>query len=314
MIKVNSVRRIITATLAFLSAIPLQAQEKVLSEELRQAIKDVKAQIGIAVIVDGKDTVTINDTVQYPMLSVFKFHQALAVMDYLHRHNLSPDAKIYITGSDLKPDTYSPLRNKYPYGNIDLSIAELLKYSLQQSDNNACDILFRYIGGTKTVDSYIRSLGIQDFSVTATEDDMHRNPEVTYDNWTTPLAAAKLVEIFLQRNLFPETYQRHIFQTMTTCQTGKNRLPEPLSDKDIIIGHKTGSSGRNSKGQRTGTNDIGFVILPDGYHYSIAVFVKDSDEEDKTNEQIIATISRIVYEYVQNIHNKADYGISDSKD
>ncbi|MFR6429750.1 MAG: class A beta-lactamase, partial [Parabacteroides merdae] len=50
-------------------------------------------------------------------------------------------------------------------------------------------------------------------------------------------------------------------------------------------------------GQQRGCNDIGFVLLPDGRTYSIAVFVKDSEESFAENSKIIADISRIVYEY-----------------
>ena len=43
---------------------------------------------------------------------------------------------------------------------------------------------------------------------------------------------------------------------------------------------------------------IGFVLLPNGHAYSIAVFVKDSAESSLKNSKIIADISRIVYKYV----------------
>ena len=52
------------------------------------------------------------------------------------------------------------------------------------------------------------------------------------------------------------------------------------------------------KDSRLVVNDIGFVLLPDGRTYSIAVFVKDSEENSQVNNKIIADISRIVYEYV----------------
>jgi beta-lactamase class A len=48
---------------------------------------------------------------------------------------------------------------------------------------------------------------------------------------------------------------------------------------------------------KAGDNDMGFVRLPDGSRYSIAVFVKDSKEDDKTNAALIAAISQKVYEY-----------------
>ena len=251
----------------------LLAQQSKLETQLKQAIKDKKAEIGIAVIINGKDTVTVNNDIHYPLMSVFKFHQALALADYMGKKKQSLDTRLPIKKSDLKPDTYSPLRDKYPQGGIEMSIADLLKYTLQQSDNNACDILFNYQGGPEAVN-------------------------LCYQNWTTPLAAAELLEIFRKKPLFAKVYKDFIYQTMVECQTGQDRLVAPLLDKKVTVGHKTGTGDRNAKGQQIGCNDIGFVLLPDGRTYSIAVFVKDSEENSQVNNKIIADISRIVYEYV----------------
>jgi beta-lactamase class A len=231
-------------------------------------------------------------------MSVFKFHQALAVADYITKQNQSLDTLLKIEKSDLKPDTYSPLRDKYPQGGIEMSIADLLRYTLQQSDNNACDILFNYQGGTDAVDKYIHSLGIQDCAIVGTESAMHEDLDLCYQNWSTPLAAAELLEIFRREPLFAKEYKDFIWQTMVECQTGQDRLVAPLLDKGVIVGHKTGTGDLNAKGQQIGCNDIGFVLLPDGRTYSIAVFVKDSEESFAENSKIIADISRIVYEYV----------------
>ena len=65
----------------------------------------------------------------------------------------------------------------------------------------------------------------------------------------------------------------------------------------VTLGHKTGTSDRDALGRAIGTNDVGFVLLPDGRRYVIAVFVKDSHESDEANEALIADISRIVYEH-----------------
>ena len=45
-------------------------------------------------------------------------------------------------------------------------------------------------------------------------------------------------------------------------------------------------------------NDAGFVLLPDGRRYYIAVFVSDSYETDAVNAAIIAAVSSLVYEYM----------------
>ena len=44
----------------------LQAGWGDLQEQLRRMVADKKAQVGIAVIVDGRDTLTVNNDVRYP--------------------------------------------------------------------------------------------------------------------------------------------------------------------------------------------------------------------------------------------------------
>ena len=286
--------------IVFLCLVPtlLFARQTQLETQLKEAIKGKKAEIGMAVIIDGKDTITVNNDIHYPLMSVFKFHQALALADYMGKQRQSLETRLPIKKSDLKPDTYSPLRDKYPQGGIEMSIADLLKYTLQQSDNNACDILFDYQGGPDAVNKYIHSLGIRECAIAGTETAMHQDLNLCYENWTTPLAAAELVEIFRKKPLFPKVYKDFIFQTMVECQTGQDRLVAPLLDKKVTVSHKTGTGDLNAKGQQIGCNDIGFVLLPGGRTYSIAVFVKDSEENNQANSKIIADISRIVYEYV----------------
>ena len=286
--------------IVFLCLVPtlLFARQTQLETQLKEAIKGKKAEIGIAVIIDGKDTVTVNNDIHNPLMNVFKFHQALALADYMGKQKQSLETRLPIKKSDLKPDTYSPLRDKYPQGGTEMSIADLLRYTLQQSDNNACDILFNYQGGPDAVNKYIHSLGIRECAIVGTETAMHEDLNLCYENWTTPLAAAELVEIFRKKPLFPKVYKDFIFQTMVECQTGQDRLVAPLLDKKVTVGHKTGTGDLNAKGQQIGCNDIGFVLLPGGRTYSIAVFVKDSEENNQANSKIIADISRIVYEYV----------------
>lgn len=209
----------------------LLAQQSKLETQLKQAIKDKKAEIGIAVIINGKDTVTVNNDIHYPLMSVFKFHQALALADYMGKKKQSLDTRLPIKKSDLKPDTYSPLRDKYPQGGIEMSIADLLRYTLQQSDNNACDILFNYQGGPEAVNRYIHSLGVRECAIVGTETAMHEDLNLCYQNWTTPLAAAELLEIFRKKPLFAKVYKDFIYQTMVECQTGQDRLVAPLLDK-----------------------------------------------------------------------------------
>ena len=294
-------------SILWISFFPLAAaaQDDDLSYRLKKVIKDKKAEIGIAVILDAQDTVTVNNDDRYPLMSVFKFHQALAVADYLDRNGLTPDTEIFIPEEELVPDTYSPLRDEFPEGGIPISFRSLLEYSMQLSDNNACDILFKHTGGP-AADRYVRSLGLRNFAIAATEQQMHDDPQTCYENWSTPLEAAALLELLVTEQILTPTLREMIRQNLINCKTGADRLPKPLSGTGAVIGHKTGTSDRDERGIFAGTNDPGFVILPDGTRYTIAVFIKDSAENPETNARIIADISETVYRYVHDEYREND--------
>lgn len=268
-------------------------------DEAKQRILDIiaekKATVGVAVIHDGTPILVINNESRFPLMSVFKFHQALAVANHLQSAKMPVSTTLFLNGDELAPDTYSPLRDRYPNGNLFLTIENLLAYSVRLSDNNASDILFRHIIDPAGTDSYIRSLGIENFSITETEQDMHDDLDNCYKNWTTPLAAARLLEIFLRGNILQPEYHELIKALLLGCETGADRLAKPLPLDKVKIGHKTGSGDKNARGEIIALNDLGFIMLPDGSEYVIAVFIKNSLESFADTAEIIADISEIVY-------------------
>ncbi|MFV0417865.1 MAG: class A beta-lactamase, subclass A2 [Dysgonomonas sp.] len=271
--------------------------DETLKNNILTILEGKQATVGIALIVDGKDTLTINNEIHYPMQSVYKFHLALAVLDYMDVNKIPFNIPIYIKKSDLLPNTHSPLRDDYPSGEMEMQVTEVLKYTVSKSDNNGCDILFRLIGEPKTVDRYIKSLGISDINIVATEEEMHSAWDVQFQNWTTPLATVELLEKFRTGNILPMPYRDFLWETMVETTTGANKIKALLPD-GTIVAHKTGSSFRNSEGIKAAENDIAVVQLPDGCYYSLAVFVSNSKESDETNCRIIAEISKAIYDHL----------------
>lgn len=254
-----------------------------------------RATVGIAVMAEGQSDILYNNEWHYPLFSVFKFHVALAVLDKMDREGTGLDSLLHISASSLLENTYSPLRQKFPDCDLDISLGELLRYSISLSDNNACDILIEYAGGMEYVDGYIRRLGISAFNLSETEALMHLAPENARRNWSTPLEVVRLLKIAFEKQLFAREYKDFLWQVMTETSTGPDKI-KGLLPKEVTVGHKTGSSDRTPEGMKAGDNDAGIVCLPDGRKYYIAVFVMDSYETDEVNASIIARISRMVYE------------------
>lgn len=274
----------------------LSAQDSNLRKDIASIIENKKATVGVAIIYNGTDTLTVNNQYRYPMMSVYKFHLALAILDNLDKRGLSLDQQIYVPQSALYPNTHSPLRDAKPEGNFYMTARELLKYSVALSDNNACDILFSFLGSTDYVEHYIKNLGIQKIAITKTEKDMSANFDYQYDNWTTPYAAVELLKTFHQQKLFAPVYKDFLWNTLIETSTGKDKI-KGLLPEGTIVGHKTGMSSRNSNGVKAADNDLGFIILPNGRILYIAVFIVNSVENDATNASIIAQISKAAYDY-----------------
>ncbi len=254
------------------------------------------ACIGMAVIVNGEDTVAVNGNSSFPMLSVYKFPQALAVADYCVRNGMSLSDTVTISTDELKENTWSPMRDKYGVRNIRLSLSEILEYSLSQSDNNACDILFRLIGGPVVADSLMKVLGYSDIAIVSTEDDMHRDTGLCYQNSATPIAMAALFDKFYRQDMWHNSpVHESVGSIMMMCRTGNSRLPAPLMPTNARIGHKTGTGDTDAQGHIIAVNDAGYIFLPNKDGYAIAVFISDSGYGMAETEQIIADISEIVF-------------------
>jgi len=275
----------------------MAAQKGGARRQITKIIQSSKAKVGISVLgLEDRDTLAFDGRGHYPMQSVYKFPLAVAVLHEVDRGNLSLDMKIRIRKKDLLPETWSPLRDKYPQGDVDIPLSEILRYTVSMSDNNGCDILFRLIGGPAKVEAYIRSIGITGMAFAATEEEMHANPKTQFSNWCEPNAMANLLDMFKAGRILSESGRTFLWDVMTETSTGPNRI-KGLLPPGTVVAHKTGSSGRNGKGIAYAVNDVGIITLPNGKHVAIVVYVSDSREDNDTLENIIARVSKIVWDY-----------------
>ncbi|MFR0775137.1 MAG: serine hydrolase [Alistipes finegoldii] len=80
-------------------------------------------------------------------------------------------------------------------------MAELLAYSVAQSDNNVCDLLFRFLGGPEVVNCYIAGLGVGETGDRGRRGDHAPPYGQPVSQLTTPLAAVRLLELFRRGKL-----------------------------------------------------------------------------------------------------------------
>ncbi len=288
--------RSFSITLLILLTFQVKAQNtSALRNALQNIIKDKKLTAAIAVkSVEGKDTLSINGDLSTPMLSVFKFHIGLTVLDLVDKGELSLSQKLFIKKETLMTDTWSPMYKDYPNGNMTLTLDQVMRYTVTHSDNNGCDILLNLLGGTQTVQHYINSKGIKDFSIKVNEDQM-RTWENVYINQTTAKATAALLQQFYEGKILQKKTTAYLYSLMQETSTGSNWLKAGLP-KGTEFAHRTGTSGSN-KGLTAALNDVGIVTLPNGKHYIICVFLSNMTETKQEAEKLLAEISAMTYKY-----------------
>jgi len=265
-----------------------------LRQKIEQIILTKKADVGVSILnLENGDTLSFNGNKHYPMISVFKFHIALTVLSKVDKGEVSLNQKLFIKKSELLENTWSPFREKYPNGDISISLKEALQWMVSVSDNNLCDLLIRLVGGVRTVDNFINS---PDFIIKNDEEGMHQNWDAQFLNTTTPNFSNQLLKLFLEKKLLSKKSTKFLYKTMVATSVGQNRIKGKLPPKTEVA-HRTGSSFTNDAGLTGAINDIGTVKLPNGKYFIISVFVHNTTESFKNGEEIIADITKAAWDY-----------------
>ena len=290
---------LLTACLHLLITFPASTQSiDLLRSQIQKVISGKNAEVGVSIMGNnGKDTLSIQGEARFPMQSVFKFHIAIVMLTEIDKGRFSLNQKIEIKKEELLPNLYSPLRDKYPQG-ANLTISEILEYTVSKSDNVGCDVLLRLLGGPQVVEDYFAKNGFKNISIKINEEVMQNNWDLQFQNWTTPNSAREVLHSFYynNKNLLSTKSHEFIWRVMKQTETGKDRLKGQLPP-GTTVAHKTGWSGTNKAGITAAVNDIGVVFLPGGQPLFISVFVSNSREDNAANEKIISDIAKVAWDY-----------------
>jgi len=265
-----------------------------LSLTINEIISTKNATFGIGIYdFENQDALFINKDNQFVMLSVVKFPQAIAILNQVDAGILNYDMRIYFEKGDLRPNTYSPLRDERTEDNFDISLSEALSYTISRSDNNVCDKLFKILGGTRVAEDYVQNLGLKSISIGTDYADMGKN--TIYANQSSPKDMLELLRMFYDKELLSKESSELLWIKMVETSTGPDRI-KGLLPQGTVVGHKTGTSGTDEDGITAAFNDIGIVKLPDGGSFAIVIFISNSMEDNDTNARTIAEISKATYD------------------
>ncbi len=279
----------------------------VLSERLAPAVP-ARREVGWAVrdLTNGA-AAGQNQTLPYPMQSVFKLWLAAYVLEAAERGELRLDETITVTRADLG-FPYQPIAKKVDADGYEATIEELVRYIVIDSDNPSADILLRRIGGPTVLTAWLRARGVEGISVDSNERQMHdaagamraapkaERPALLDASLTdgrnaaTPEAAVEALARLHRGELLSPGATRRLLAIMAETRTGTNRVKAGL-EPGWRWAHKTGSGGEMD-GRSLGVNDVGLLTAPDGRVYAVAIFIAGTTEPQAVQEAWMADIAR----------------------
>ncbi|MBB6502601.1 class A beta-lactamase, subclass A2 [Pedobacter cryoconitis] len=269
-----------------------------LQEKIKHIIDTAGGKIGVGVQgIDFKDGFIINGNHGYPMMSVFKFPLAFAILQKVDKGELKLSQKFHMPKEKLDTNTWSPMVKDFPNQDLDMTLADLLTYTVSKSDNNACDFLYTQVaGGPAAVNKYLHDAGVKDISIVYTEGEMEKDWTLQYKNWCKPAASLQLLQLLYHQKLLSKSSNDFLIQIMRELPDWGKRITTLLPNDTEFI-HKTGASGVNKQGIMAAFNDIGIVTLPNGKHLAISVFVSDFKAPKERATNVIAVISKEIWDY-----------------
>lgn len=264
-----------------------------LKKEIEKIISTKKGDIGVYIISESNnENIEINGNKLYPLLSTVKFPIALTVLHKVENGEFTMQQQIFIKKDELLENTWSPFKEKYPNGNISISLEDALNWMMIYSDNNMTDILLRLVGGTKSVEEFLND---NQFVIKNNEEDMHKDWESQFVNQATPKSFTILLKNFSEGKILNSQNTKWLYESMINSETGVRRLKGKLPE--VRIAQRAGTSFTNDKGITGAINNVGIIELLNNQKIYISVFVHNTPQEFRVGEEIIADIAKTTYDY-----------------
>jgi beta-lactamase class A len=279
--------------------------------------------LGVKVVhLESGRTAGLNVLGRFPMASVYKLPLAAVVLARVDAGELSLEQDVDVRPGELRR-TGAKVDPWKPGSRVPLS--RLLDAMMTTSDNTACDVLLRLLGGPRAVDAWLAAHGFPEIDVSWSELEM-----AAVESGVTPVpavgecdhacldalvakvpkekrvAAERAFELDLRNTASPEDLARflaalkrkeilsppstEILLAMMRRNTTGDRRIRALLPKGTPVWDKTGTIGRS-------TNDVGLVELPDGKGTLVVVaLVKNSEKGFSAREAGIARVAKAAFD------------------
>ena len=215
--------------------------------------------------------------------STFKMYLAAATLLKVQAGEERLDRQIPITAADMLD--HAPVTEPAVGGS--LSVEQLMKGTVEVSDNPAANLLLKALGGQEAMRAFYRSIGDDSTRVDRFEPEMNRL-DGDKDTITPGRSQSNLHRLFVDQDTpLSADSKAMLLGWMVSSPTGMGRIKAGVP-AGWRVAHKTGTGGYGP------TNDIGVLYPPTGEPITIAIYYHGvRASSDAQNEAVIADATRM---------------------
>lgn len=219
---------------------------------------------------------------RFAMCSTFKGYAVAAVLARVDRNLLTLGDTVTIVPSEVV--TYSPVTQ--PRAGEPMTLDELCRAAVQQSDNSAANALLRVLGGPQAITEFARSIGDDQSRLDRWETELNSAVPGDPRDTSTPLAMAVGYRAILAGDALTPMSRRTLQDWMRANETSSMRAGLPgWSTAD-----KTGSGDYGT------ANDVGVAYGPEGQQLVLSIMTRSAtdDAEAPNQRELIGEVAALV--------------------
>ena len=259
---------------------PAAAEPAVLDLDLSALEARHGGRLGVSAATEGRSAAWRGDE-RFVYCSTFKMYLAAATLLRVQAGQERLDRAIPVTQADMI--SHAPVTE--PAVGSTLTIEQLMKGTVEVSDNPAANILIREMGGLDALRAFYRGIGDDSTRVDRLEPEMNRQ-DGDKDTITPDQSVRNIQRLLVADTPLSPASKTLLMRWLVDTPTGQGRIKAGVP-ADWTVAHKTGTGGYGP------VNDIGLILPPNAAPIAIAVyFHATKDSTDAQREAVIADATR----------------------
>ena len=238
-----------------------------------KALKRIRERVGGRLGVHALDSQSgkrwgLDDNSRYAMASTFKLPLAAALLWQVDRKAFTLEHSLAIKKVDLLPNSPA-VEAKLVAGMDAMTVGELCRAVVTQSDNAAANVLLNGMGGPPALTTFFRTLGDEITRLDRQEPALNQNVPGDQRDTTTPRAMVDSMLSMFTQDVLTIPSRALLIDWMIASRTGLDRVRAGLP-KSWNPGDKTGT------GENGAFNDLVIAYPPNRRPVFVAVYMSES--------------------------------------